>query len=1247
MKKIYLVIWIVMCAVIVFAGHMINVSASDNDITAIQVDDVTVYEKTNGNYNDNNDYIYGIWPSSFTVTYADGTGETQDYSYFYNLGYDFQLDDPQNAATPTIFEVNNSYTVTLHVTKLNPNTGGYDDTGVSTSYSVNVLPFPFTSIKLESTDPIFLREGVDGYVYTDPDNGDSFFYYYVPEQNLELTLAADNSTVFMMPSEIASQYPGLYPSLELPAQSFANQLSLDTPYTNGSITFGPLSASFSFMIESSPVQSISVQDFTLIELLDASLADDWNGGFYPYYSIEPIITVSVKNGESIIGTPVEIANQFDGAYPDIQINGSQQDPDHQLSSNGSPYTMTVCFRGKTATASLIFEPCPYAAISAEDIVLTQNVDGYQDYDETGNPFFHYIVPNTANVILTDTNSSSETKTIDEWNSELQRSIMIEIPGQSSSNELTAGTPYVANVSLGALTGTCNVILQSDPNVPQSISMQDLTLTELLDAYLAYDQNGVSYPYYPLEQFISLTAIDKDGNELTGTPSEIASQFESGFYDIQINGSPQGPDNMLSPSTTSYTMTVSIKGVSASASLTIEPCPFTAISAAPVTATANTDVYISSISEDYLVYSVVDPDILSITLTKGDGTTISGTPTELSTSLNLTQFFTVELYQPNNGSHQISPGTYQATIRLGALTNTFDLTIEPNAIQDISVDDIIWTQNQTGNWDTFTDASGQQVQYWKYPSYYDCLSITVHYQDHNEGLNLSLLEDQFGEKASFDYSQNSGEAITPGEYTVHMTIAGITAEFHITVYASIQSITIDDYALTQYFDARWIPLDDGSELIYYPVLPPSMRVTLTDGTEIYGSMYELQSMYGWGVNITDGQSYSDLSSQWEPGEHVCSFSGMGFQGTFTVTLEATAEEHKFTRKVHEDEYILYPATCMSVAYYLYGCEYHDGEISTCPGKYYYLYDTPDMNHYSDYYDPNNHFWSEWEVVIPATETTNGLKRRICNSAGHKEPVVEEEVIPAGSAPANGYEIIEGGDATYYKLTSEEQNNSSELTIVSDAPMGKYTGFYVDGQLIDPYYIASIISGSTRVTLTSSYLRHLEMGTHFVTIVSSDGSCTTTLTLATRPIASQVDDDSSQSTEDSDSSEPSSQTDDDSSKSSSESSSEPEKEESSSTPTESSSQESSGNSTESSSKATESESSKEESSSGSEQSKNSETSQNSSNTSNSSGGETSGGSGSGSSSSAATGDNTNIVAYVVLLLTALVSLMVVVKKKKELN
>ena len=125
---------------------------------------------------------------------------------------------------------------------------------------------------------------------------------------------------------------------------------------------------------------------------------------------------------------------------------------------------------------------------------------------------------------------------------------------------------------------------------------------------------------------------------------------------------------------------------------------------------------------------------------------------------------------------------------------------------------------------------------------------------------------------------------------------------------------------------------------------------------------------------------------------------------------------------------------------------------------------------------------WVIDKEATAEEKGSKHEQCTVCGYAKAAVE---IPVGGIKTP-YAITEGTGSSY----APQSGNS--LTVRGNGDFSKFTGIKVDGvQIGAENYEAK--SGSTIVTLKSSYLDTLAAGTHSLEILWTDGSASAAFTI----------------------------------------------------------------------------------------------------------------------------------------------------------
>lgn len=125
---------------------------------------------------------------------------------------------------------------------------------------------------------------------------------------------------------------------------------------------------------------------------------------------------------------------------------------------------------------------------------------------------------------------------------------------------------------------------------------------------------------------------------------------------------------------------------------------------------------------------------------------------------------------------------------------------------------------------------------------------------------------------------------------------------------------------------------------------------------------------------------------------------------------------------------------------------------------------------------------WVIDKKATAEEKGSKHEQCTVCGYAKAAVE---IPVERIETS-YAITEGKGSSY------ALQSGSSLTVRGNGDFSKFTGIKVDGvQIGADNYEAK--SGSTIVTLKSSYLDTLAAGTHSIEILWTDGSASTAFTI----------------------------------------------------------------------------------------------------------------------------------------------------------
>ena len=95
----------------------------------------------------------------------------------------------------------------------------------------------------------------------------------------------------------------------------------------------------------------------------------------------------------------------------------------------------------------------------------------------------------------------------------------------------------------------------------------------------------------------------------------------------------------------------------------------------------------------------------------------------------------------------------------------------------------------------------------------------------------------------------------------------------------------------------------------------------------------------------------------------------------------------------------------------------------------------------------------------------------------EETKPEETQPEETKPVS-YKITKGDGATWHR------NSKKELAFTADGPFKNFDKLLVDGKVVNTKYY-TVMEGSTVIALKETFLQHLELGKHTLTIQFTDG------------------------------------------------------------------------------------------------------------------------------------------------------------------
>ncbi len=262
-----------------------NVTITENPIESIVVDDIDVIVNTNGYYDSEYDcYIYSPNPTSFTAILKDGSQIKSVNGIVEIAGEHFGI---SSCNTNYWSQVENPWTVG-NTYQMSASVGGFSDT-----FNVTITESPVVSIEVEDVTCI---EGTRGQYVVD-DGGYYFYDDIYFRLNYKVTLS-DGSVL-----EASEPYiewggggdHGVYINGEFYEINNVIDNQDVSHWSVGTHTataeFMGVTDEFNVTITESPVESVRVEDITVINGIDSH----YNGDF-DYYNLYPTYTVTFKDG---------------------------------------------------------------------------------------------------------------------------------------------------------------------------------------------------------------------------------------------------------------------------------------------------------------------------------------------------------------------------------------------------------------------------------------------------------------------------------------------------------------------------------------------------------------------------------------------------------------------------------------------------------------------------------------------------------------------------------------------------------------------------------------------------------------------------------------------------------------------------------------------------------------------------------------------------------------------------------------
>lgn len=828
-----------------FAGYKstFTVNVVKNPVVRVEIEPVTVIKEqggyTNYDWNTGEDYYYYNYASpKYTVYYDDNTNSETNSNSKQVLGKWYNLNRNDNQQNEH-WTVGNKYTVPCTFA------------GIDCSYDVTVVDVPVSRIEVED---IVLTENTGGYMTTDSDNND--FYYYSSYSRPNFTVYWTDGTQTETDNRSKTKYGSSY-SLEYNIDQYTTHFQPGQTYEIP-CTFMGVECNFNVVVNPTPIRDVVIEDVTVIENIDG-YERGYGDDKYFYYSYgTPKFTVYFNDGtepvkssygSAVIGGQTEYLNYSDPQYENHFTLGENK--------------VQCTFAGKNYEFTVKVIENPVESIEFEEITVYENMGGYTATDSYGNEYYRYNYNSPEFTLHFSDDTTSETgsgsKTVN------GTSYYLNFEDNQEENHWEANNTYDVNWTFMNLTGVFKV--KVEPNPVLRVEVDPITLFENTNGYLATNYStGEQYYYYYISA-PEYTVYYRNGGQSEKTTGYV--DVNGNYYYLTYN-----IDQRTNPfkAGETYHIPCTFGGVETSFDIIVKKNPITRIEFDEVSVIENVSGYISYDGDDqeYFNYSYSMP---SYTVYFDDNTNsgkISG-PLEYNGNSYWPSYYNDGQYE----NHWTVGNTYQVTFTVMGFETSFGVTVKKTPVESVEVDKIVILENTSGR----TDTDGDGEEYFRYnyrPQY------VVHLEGGKTTNKTSYSTEVSGRYYNLEYNDTQYETHweTGNTYTVPFTFMGYSGTFEVEIKESpVKSVVIEPVEVIENISG-YMDSDENGEYFHYN-FSPKYTVYFKDNTHTatneYNKTINGQSMW---LTIYDEQN----QNHWTVGNtYDVRYEFMGIECTSTVTV----------------------------------------------------------------------------------------------------------------------------------------------------------------------------------------------------------------------------------------------------------------------------------------------------------------------------------------------------------------------------
>ena len=732
----------------------------------------------------------------------------------------------------------------------------------SAEYNVTLTEYEIPVDRVE-VEPIQVIKDLSGQVYTDSGDNEYFRYQYNnPTYTIYYTDGTDPYT-----TSYGTYIDGEYYYLEYNDKQEETHWDATGDY-EVDFTFAGISSTFTVSVVENPVVSVEIEDVKVIDGQGGYETHDYNTGedFYYYNYLAPKYTVHFSDGTSSETNSGD--KQVFGQYFSLNSNIDQYSEHWTV---GNTYEIPCTFAGVACSFNVSVVSNPITSVVIDNIILNENVGGYETTDSSGQKYYYYYLNSTPEYTVTydgiQTEKNRNSKQI--YNYQYSLSYTID----QNEQHFMPGQTYEIPCTFCGFNCSFTVTVNESP--VSNVVIDDITVIEGFGGYKTTDGSGKPYYYYYLPS-PKYTVYYKDGTQSQKT--SYSTEVLPGVYESLSYNIDQDTNHLKYGNNA---VTAKFAGKEYEFNIAVINNPVDYIEFEDIILYENlggytdTDTY----GDEYYHYSYSTP---AFTLHFTDGT-VSET-NSYGKEVNGSTYYLQVGNDYQDEDHWYAGETYDVDYTFMNITGTFTVTVEENPIERIEVDPV--TLIKDVNSYTRYDGSGEAYDYY----YFDSPKYAVYYRDgtHTEKAYGSF---EFGGTRYYlQYTDNQSTShwTTGNTYTIPCTLAGVSCSFDVTVKNSpITRIVFDEITVTENVSGYTQTDGNGEEYFHYSYNSPSFVAYFDDGTDsgkVTGS-FNYNGNYAW-------PSYGDdqYENHWTVGNtYQVPFSVLGFETTFGVTVKKSPVE----------------------------------------------------------------------------------------------------------------------------------------------------------------------------------------------------------------------------------------------------------------------------------------------------------------------------------------------------------------------